>query len=212
MATSACTILVGRHLNSFLSVDRPLGAPVMVVEGWLPRYAYREAARRFLEGRYGRIIVAGVRDDDYRHPGDGTPDDFGVADLLASGVPEGVISTAVAESAPRDRTYYAALAVTRTLDLKGIPNTPIDVVTVGPHARRSQLLFGRAFKDAGRVGVIAIEDRRFDASHWWRSSEGVRTVLGEAIAYVYARFIFSPQDEQSTVSGLSGVVSRMASE
>ena len=190
MATSAGTILVGRHLNSFLSVDRPLGAPVMVVEGWLPRYAYREAARRFLEGRYGRIIVAGVRDDDYRHPGDGTPDDFGVADLVSSGVPPTAITSAVAEGASRDRTYHAALAVKNALDLLGTPRPPIDVVTVGPHARRSQLLFGKAMGDASRVGVIGIEDRRFDASQWWRSSEGARTVLGETIAYLYARFVF----------------------
>lgn len=163
----------------------------MIVEGWLPRYAYREAAARFLAGHYERIIVAGVQDDDIRHPGDGTPDDFGVADLLASGVPPGVVGTAIAENASRDRTYHAALAVKRTLSAQGIPDTPIDVVTVGPHARRSQLLFTKALDDGRAVGVIGIEDRSFDAAHWWRSSEGVRTVLSEAIAYTYARFIFA---------------------
>lgn len=166
----------------------------MVVEGWLPRYAYREAARRFLDGRYRRLIVAGVRDDDLRHPNDGTPDDFGVTDLVAAGVPAGAISTAIAEHASRDRTYYAALAVRRTLDAEGTLRMPIDVVTIGPHARRSRLLFGRAFEDPAAVGVIGLEDRRFDTSRWWRSSEGVRTVLGEAIAYTYALFLFSASD------------------
>lgn len=191
-AVSACTILLGRELNSFLSINRPIAAPVMVVEGWLPRYAYREAARRFLEGRYQRVIVAGVRDEDLRHRGDGTPDDFGVGDLVASGVPAAVVSAAVAEDATRDRTYHAALAVKRALEAQGALGTPVDVVTVGPHARRSQLLFARALADHGRgVGVVGIEDRRFDTAHWWRSSEGVRTVLGEAIAYVYASLVFT---------------------
>jgi uncharacterized SAM-binding protein YcdF (DUF218 family) len=178
-------------LNSFLAIDRPVGAPVMVVEGWLPRFAYREAARRFLEGRYGRIIVAGVRDEDYRHSGDGTPDDFGVADLIASGVPAGDIITAIAENTPRDRTYHAALAVKDALESQRISAATIDVVTVGAHARRSQLLFSKALGDGRRIGVIGIEDRRFDTAHWWRSSEGVRTVLGEAIAFAYARLVFT---------------------
>ena len=28
--------------------------------------------------------------------------------------------------------------------------------------------------------------------HWWRSSEGVRDVLGETVAWLYARFFFWP--------------------
>ena len=163
----------------------------MVVEGWLPRYAYREAARRFLEGHYGRIIVAGVPDDDYRHPGDGTPDDFGVAELIASGVRPGDVYTAVAENATRDRTYHAALATKRALESQGMSASTIDVVTVGAHARRSQFLFAKALGEDRDIGVIGIGERRYDTAHWWRSSEGVRTVLGETIAYAYARFIFA---------------------
>ena len=33
------------------------------------------------------------------------------------------------------------------------------------------------------MGDVAYERR-----HWWRVSEGVREVLGETIAYIYARF------------------------
>ena len=188
--TFAFAILGGRELNSFLSIDRPIGARVMVVEGWLPRYAYREAARRFGEGRYDRIIVAGVRDDDFRRSGDGRPDDFGVSDLVASGVPRSHVYTAIAEHASRDRTYHAAVAVKDALDSQRMAEAPIDVVTLGAHARRSRLIFGKALGEDRHVGVIAVEDRLYDPAHWWRSSEGVRTVVGEAIAYAYARLIF----------------------
>jgi len=40
------------------------------------------------------------------------------------------------------------------------------------------------------VGVIAIEHREYDPKHWWVSSNGVRTVLDELIAYAYALIIF----------------------
>jgi len=40
--------------------------------------------------------------------------------------------------------------------------------------------------------VIALRTGRYDPAHWWRSSEGIREVPFEAIAYLYARFLFSP--------------------
>ena len=63
---------------------------------------------------------------------------------------------------------------------------------MGPHARRTRLLFQEAFGSKVAVGVIAVPDDAYDPRHWWRSSEGVRDVVGEAIAYVYARFFFYP--------------------
>ena len=41
-----------------------------------------------------------------------------------------------------------------------------------------------------KVGVIAIENEEYDPKRWWVSSEGVRTVINETIAYVYALVIF----------------------
>jgi len=54
------------------------------------------------------------------------------------------------------------------------------------------MLFLKAFGKELRVGVISVEDRDHDLDHWWRSSQAVREVLGEAIAYIYAKFFFSP--------------------
>jgi hypothetical protein len=42
------------------------------------------------------------------------------------------------------------------------------------------------------VGIISVPDPDYDASHWWRSSDGVREVLDEGIAYIYAKFFFWP--------------------
>jgi len=65
------------------------------------------------------------------------------------------------------------------------------VVSLGVHARRSWFLFGKMFSSVN-VGVIAISPNEYDTSRWWLSSEGVRNVISESIAYLYARFIFSP--------------------
>jgi len=43
-----------------------------------------------------------------------------------------------------------------------------------------------------KVGVIAMDERLYDPVHWWRSSEGMRQVLFEGLAYVYALCFFHP--------------------
>src|SRR4051794_41086678 len=45
---TASAIIVAHGACDFLALNRPLGGPFMVVEGWMPPYAYREAATRFL--------------------------------------------------------------------------------------------------------------------------------------------------------------------
>ena len=43
-----------------------------------------------------------------------------------------------------------------------------------------------------KVGVLAHPDDRYDSKRWWATSEGFQSVAGEAIAYLYARILFSP--------------------
>ena len=76
----------------------------------------------------------------------------------------------------------------------------IDVVTKGAHARRSRLLFEKVFGSDVKVGVIALRDRSYESSRWWRSSEGIREIPFQAIAYLYARFIFSERASPSLTS------------
>jgi hypothetical protein len=68
----------------------------------------------------------------------------------------------------------------------------INVMTEDVHARRTRLLFQEAFGKDVTVGIIAVPNPDYDSAHWWRYSEGVRDVLGETIAYVYAKFFFYP--------------------
>jgi len=90
-----------------------------------------------------------------------------------------------------DRTYHAALEVRRWLDRAGVRACGVNVLTLGPHARRSRLLFQKALGPTFRIGIISVAGREYDPTHWWRSSDGVRDVVGEALAYGYARCFFS---------------------
>ena len=184
-------VLSTRELNNFLSVNSPVGGDYLVVEGWMPAYAYRAAAARFQNGAYRKIIAAGVLHEDWDAGGD-VRERSGAEKLVALGVPRERVAVASAAEAQRDRTFHAAMAVRSWLKQQGVGASSIDVITIGPHARRSRLLFEQALGDKVKVGTIALDDRRFDARSWWRSSAGVRMVIGELIAYVYARVFFTP--------------------
>jgi uncharacterized SAM-binding protein YcdF (DUF218 family) len=73
-----------------------------------------------------------------------------------------------------------------------IGETNVHLVTTGPHGRRSRLLFQKALGKDYNVGVTCLEDASYDPAHWYCYSEGVRSVIGEFIAYTYAKFFFFP--------------------
>ena len=73
-----------------------------------------------------------------------------------------------------------------------IDETNIHLITTGPHGRRSRLLFQKALGKDYHVGITCLEDSGYDPDHWYLYSQGVRKVLGEWIAYTYAKLFFHP--------------------
>ena len=80
----------------------------------------------------------------------------------------------------------------------------INVLTEDVHARRTRLLFHKALGNDINVGIIAVPNPDYDSGRWWRYSEGIKDVLSEAAAYLYARFLFyssiSSGDENSAAT------------
>jgi hypothetical protein len=68
--------------------------------------------------------------------------------------------------------------------------TGINLMSLGVHSRRSRLLFDQAFDGDLRVGIIAVEDRNSYGEYWWKFSNGVRSIVNELFAYIYALLVF----------------------
>jgi hypothetical protein len=92
----------------------------------------------------------------------------------------------------RDRTYSSAVALREWFHHHQPRITGFNVLTEDVHARRTRLLFQEAFGKNVHIGIIAVPSPEYDPNHWWRYSEGVREVLGESIAYLYAKCFFWP--------------------
>lgn len=189
----AIGIALARSIGGFLAVNEPVNGQYLVVEGWMPAFAYRRAAELHRTHGYLKVIAAGAVPD--FGVSNGAPREFAaVGSLVAAGIPESAIAQAMGGQVHQDRTFHSALNVRKWLASQGIESARIDVLTLGPHARRSRLLFSEALGSGVSVGVIAVPDPRVDLAHWWRTSEGVRSVIGETIAYVYARLFFDPAE------------------
>ncbi len=193
---SAC---VGLALTSmrfaypFLAVTNRMHGEVLVVEGWIPGYALEQAVVLFKGGEYRRVFTSGgITGDGLSATTKRTVADYGASRLRRLGMTNDSVQPIPCWVERKDRTYNAALAVKQWFQENGVSVRSIDIMTLGPHARRSRLLFQKALGKQVKVGVISVEDRDYDPGHWWRTSEGVREVIGEGIAYVYAKVFFCP--------------------
>jgi len=181
----------------FLAETDRVDANILVVEGWVHQFGAVAALKEFDSGAYPRAYTTG---GPMEGTGAYTSDGNTVASLGASMLqnvrfPADAIQMVPSHVSGRDRTYSSALALRQWLQEKKIVVRGINIVTEGAHARRTRLLFQEAFGNDVPVGVISAVNPDYDAKHWWRYSEGVREVIGENLAYIYARFFFHPPSQ-----------------
>lgn len=176
---------------SFLAVTDKVETRLLVVEGWIPQYAVRASAEEFQNGYRlavvtgGPITGMGGYTNDYN-----TSASVGAARLRTAGVAPDKVQMAPSRVSGRDRTFASAVALRNWFVEHQITDRSFNLITESAHARRSQLLFKKAFGGDFRIGVIAVPNPDYDPARWWRFSEGVRDVTSEAIAFVYARCFF----------------------
>jgi hypothetical protein len=165
----------------------------LVVEGWVPNYALEESIAEFKSRPYTMMFTVGTDPTTGVNiePGDSRAFEA-FKRLKWLGMNPDLVTPVPAHVKYRDRTYQSALALRKWIEEHHLSVTSFNVVTVGAHARRSRLLFQEAFEGKARVGIISVVDREYDQNRWWKYSEGVREVIGEGLAYIYARFIFHP--------------------
>jgi hypothetical protein len=181
---------VASGVYPFLAQNRPLpDAEMAVIEGWIPD---------------AELAALSVRlPEDTLYVTTGGPIEFGAdffpektyAGLTASrlrkfGIDPELILEAPAPETSADRTYVSALAARRMLEANGLFGKPAGIYTVGPHSRRSFLLYRFAFGSEAPLGIIALESSHADLRHWWRNSLAFKKVCTEilSLAYTYCTF------------------------
>lgn len=180
-----------KFIPDFLSISKANGKNILVLDGQMPDFAVKKALDIFQAGDYDFIVTTGGKiQTGYFIAEFKSMAEFTAATFLELGFEKEKLVTIPSGEIKRDRTYNSALSLKKWMEENNTHLTHIDVLAVGSHARRSRLLFEKAFKKEVNVGIISIEDPAYDPDHWWKSSVGARVVISETIAYFYVLIFF----------------------
>jgi uncharacterized SAM-binding protein YcdF (DUF218 family) len=185
-------------LYPFLAMTQRVDTNVLVVEGWVHKYAIHSAVEEFRRGSYERIFTTGgpvVGNGGYVNDYQ-TSASVGAELLKKFGVPSEAVQMVPSHVTGRDRTYSSALALRDWLQDHSMSVRSFNIVTEDFHARRTRLLYEKAFGEDVAIGIIAVPTPDYDANRWWRYSDGVREAVGESVAYLYARLFFFPSESE----------------
>jgi len=176
----------------FLAVNKPFDTNIWIVEGYVDDTVLDSVANVWKTNPSLLIVCAGmpVKKGEFC-TGYSNAADYNADYLRAQGVDSLQVINALAYPADKERTYTMALASKEKLKALGYTSGQVNIVCMGTHARRSWLLYRKAYKPEWDVGVISYPNDDY-SEQWWRSSEGVRAVLFEMIGYVYCVIFFHP--------------------
>ncbi len=174
-----------RSLGRFLSPTEPVGRGALLIEGWVSREQFGQAIALYKEGGYTLLLTTGgpffldCDRDDVAYVAQvaklATSSGLNPADLHVVRVPR----------VTEDRTRAAAIATARWLKSRSDQSKSVDVVSVGPHTRRSWVVYREILEPTGiAVGAVAVSPD-YDINAWWSQSAGVKAVVSEALGWFW---------------------------
>jgi uncharacterized SAM-binding protein YcdF (DUF218 family) len=177
--------------ESFLSLTERQPADILVVEGWIGIDGVGAAGAEFRQGGYSRIVTTSGLTDNRWDPQRYSYAEMAAERLELSGIPRDRIIVARPRDSGAQRTYESAVAALQAVQTSGFHPKAINVFTVGPHARRSRLIFSKVFGPETQVGVISWVPEGSLQTPWWKSTDRAVEMMRETIGYAYESMLNS---------------------
>lgn len=186
-----------RNIALFLTVNEPLGADTLVIEGWMGKEELEQALVYFNAKGYSRaIIVGGPISNDF-HGIDTNFAERAAGYLQSKGLPVDKTVVITSPWSAQNRTFLNAVMTRDWLSQTPPTVRSLDIFSSHLHTRRSRYLFQLAFGDAVEIGVVPSVPANFDPEHWWRSSASGKYVAVEFAGWVMTRCCFNPGEPGS---------------
>ncbi len=192
LAITVVAVFAGRNLHAFLAVSQPVGAKLLVVEGWMGPKGLDQAVAAFRAGGYEGVVTTGGPIDDWPKRPLATYAELAADYLKQHGLADVPVTAVPSPASAQDRTFLNAVMVREWAGKSAVPLAMLDVYSSGTHARRSQLLYRMAFGPEVRIGVHAARYFEYDERAWWRTGTGARDVLEQAVQWFWVRCFFWP--------------------
>jgi DUF218 domain len=175
----------------YFSLNRPLSADVLIVEGWIESDGLRAAVAEYQRGFYKYVVVTGGLAEVGSSHDLVSYAELAQRQMVQYGIDQLRIITASSGQVERQRTFKSAVAAWQALRRKGVHPTGINVLTLGPHARRTQLVYEKVFASDAPVGVITFVPAEYLSEPWWFSVKRTKCLLKETLGYPFELFLNS---------------------
>jgi hypothetical protein len=176
------------QIHSFLAYNKPLPtADILVVEGWLVDEALQQAIVEFKNNNYQLLITTGLPLErgaylsEYKNFAE-----LSAASLIAMGFDRSKLLAIPTPKVTINRTLASAISVKKWLETSSNKYDSLNIYSDSVHTRRSFSLYRKVFDRKIEIGSIAASNSSYNPQIWWRESEGVRRVISETVAYIYA--------------------------
>lgn len=201
IAVLAVTFILTIH--DFLAITQRVPADILVVEGWgYDSPALAEAVDEFKRGEYKVLLTVGgpaaIKGKNSERVSYAV---LAANRFQALGVEIQSMIVLQVPDVAHHHTYASALSVREWLRRSETSIKGINVFTIGPHARKSLILFRRAIGPTYPIGVIAGTDNDYDPKRWWMSARGIYIIARKVAGYLYA--MTWPLPEEMEVSPAS---------
>ncbi len=178
-------------IEGFLCKTSPVAGELLVVESWFAeKDAMLDAANIIIEKPYRQVLCVAMVDG--QQP---TPAERAARRLAGLGVNHASVHVLDVPRTPHDRTYACAVAVREWLARQAPDIRSLDVFTINVHARKSHVLFKKAFPPGSTIGIIPSQVRGYPFSFWWLSPRGIYVTVRNTLGYLYA-MAFTPPHNQ----------------
>lgn len=187
------SLFIARNIYSFLAQNEPVGARILVIEGWLAPEELDQGIQAFKKGGYEQVVTTGG-------PIVGWPElttrsnyaEMAAYYLAQRGVSRNMIVAVPTPASAQERTFLSAVVLRDSAQQLGIKFDAMDLFSSGAHSRRSHLLFQMAFGKRVRIGILAARPSDYDPDAWWRSSSGVESIVFQSLGLLWVKCFFWP--------------------
>jgi hypothetical protein len=177
--------------ENYLSLTQRAPAEVLIVECWIGPEGVQAAGREFVQNHYQVLVATGGLNGERWNEKRWSYVEMSTTALLPLHLSGDQLIQALAADTERQRTYEMAVAARRALAARGLRPKSVNVLTRGPHARRSRLIFARVFGADTRVGVISWAPVGYAQERWWHSSTRALEFLKESVGLVFEALFHS---------------------